>query len=70
MTLQHRGDEPGPKKPRPTPVDFDVGEPEVIEQSAFEIEEITLTGEHHVVTDTELVADITISGQYRAVEED
>ena len=69
MALQFTGNAPRPRKPQHTAVDFDVGEPEVIEQSAFEIEEITLTGEHHVVTDTELVSDITISGQYRAVDE-
>lgn len=59
---------PRPKTPQHT-VDFDVGDPEVIEQSSFEIEEITLTGEHQVITETELVADITISGEHKAVDE-
>ena len=53
--VQHRG------------VDFDVGEPEVIEQSSFEIEEITLTGEHQVTIATEQVSDITITGEHRSV---
>ena len=53
--VQHRG------------VDFDVGEPEVIEQSSFEIEEITLTGDHQITIETELVPDIAITGQHRSV---
>ena len=69
MAIQFTGDVPRPKKPEHT-VDFDVGDPEVVEQSSFEIEEITLTGEHEVVTDTELVAEITISGEHRAVDVD
>ena len=57
-------------RPRLHAIDFDVGEPEVIEQDAFEIEDITLTGEHDVVIATELVADVTVSGQHRVVTED
>ncbi len=60
---------PGPRKPH-IPIDFDVGEAEVVEQSSFEIEEITLTGEHHAVVDTELVAEITITGEHRAIDGD
>ena len=48
-------------------VDFDVGEPEMIEQSSFEIEEITWTGDHQVTIETELVPDITITGEHRSV---
>ena len=58
---------PGSRKP-PTPIDFDVGEPEVVEHSTFEIEEITLVGEHQATIETESVAEITITGEHRAVK--
>lgn len=54
---------------RHTPVDFDVGKAETIEQNSLEIEEITITGEHHVVTETGLVPDITITGEQPALSE-
>ena len=48
-------------------VDFDVGDPELIEQTSFEIEEITLSGEHQVTIETEWVSDITVTGEHAAV---
>lgn len=68
MTYQVPFGVPG-RQARNISVDFDVGDSEVIEQTSFEIEEITLTGEHHVVVGTEVVSDITITGEHSAVGE-
>ncbi len=47
-------------------VDFDVGEPEVIEQQFFEMEDITLTGDENI-TVVEMIPDVTVSGEHRVV---
>ena len=43
--------------------------PGLVEQSCFEIEEITLTGEREATIETELVSEITITGEHHAVDD-